>query len=184
MAVVLPSAAVAQAGETAKLDRAFKERALAWMKHSDAKKRKTAYRTFQHLGEKSLKEYGELLREAQRYHQASMRNTMRIRGNPYIQLTMETDVLTAERERVMKLIHTDWKKDPGKIRMLEGEMESLMRKHNKVLKLARADSSSIDEKMTTAFSALSEIQWELLSIERQSDKDNVLEMCFLHCCFD
>lgn len=160
-----------QDDDTPELSRSFKNRALAAMKHSDPKKRKSAYRTFQHLGKGVIKDYAALLRESQRYHQASMRNTMRVRANPYIELGLGTDALASERERVMVLIHTDWKKDPGKIRMLENEMEGLNRHHRKVIKLASRNSDSIDAKMLTAMSALKEIQWELVSIERLDDHE-------------
>lgn len=165
-----------QDDDTPELGRSFKNRALAAMKHSDPKKRKSAYRTFQHLGKGVVKDYAALLRESQRYHQASMRNTMRVRANPYIELGLVTDTLASERERVMVLIHTDWEKDPGKIRMLENEMKGLNRHHRKVIKLARANSDSIDAKMLSAMSALKEIQWELVSIERLEDHDNTTEL--------
>lgn len=176
LAVCMASAVCAQEGGQARLSKAFKARALASMKHSDPEKRKSAYRTFQHLGEKSLGDYGLLLREAQRHHQASMRNTMRARANPYTGLATECDTLAAERDRVMKLILTDWKKDPGKIRMLQKEMEGLDRKYRKVLGLARTNSASIDARMDTAFDALVEIQWELESIERQGNSGNTSEL--------
>ncbi|MFK7911491.1 MAG: CAP domain-containing protein [Akkermansiaceae bacterium] len=172
----LSSMAAAQDDAPASLSAAFKERALASIKHSDPKKRKSAYRAFQFLGVKSLRDYSAILGKAQLHHQASIRNTMRVRGNPYIQLTMESDILASERNRVMKLIHTDWKKDPGKIRMLNNEMQTLERKYRKVTKLARANSASIDEKMTTAMQALVEIRWELESIDRQSNKNNTSEL--------
>ena len=86
--VGLSSSALAQVDEAPKLGKAFKDRALASMKHSDPLKRKSVYRTFQYLGEKSLKDYAELLHEAQRHHQASMRNAMRVRANPYVQLSL------------------------------------------------------------------------------------------------
>ena len=133
--------ATAAIGDTAggtKLNDSIKERALAFMKSSDAEKRKTAYRTFQHLGVRSLKDYSELLYQAQRFHQDSMRNTMRVRSNPYIQLTFAYEHLDEERVRVMTLIHTDWKKDSAKIKELEAEMQSLERKYKAVNKHAHA----------------------------------------------
>lgn len=158
--------------DTETLNKAFKDRALAAMKHSDSAKRKAAYRTFQHLGKKSLVGYGEILHKAQRYHLEMMRQTMRVRSNPYIELSMAHETLESERERIMELVHTDWKKDAGKVRMLQNEMEGLARKHRSVVKLANAKTDSIDKRMATAMSALLEIQWELVSIERLQDGEN------------
>ncbi|MBK1853570.1 hypothetical protein JO972_01235 [Verrucomicrobiaceae bacterium 5K15] len=162
--------------EAAELSAAFKANALAAMKHSSPNKRKAAYRTFQHLGNEVMEDYLTLLQQAQLHHQGAMRRAMSVRANPYIEHATAMDQLTAERERVMELIHTDWKKAPGKIRMLENEVEGIERKYKQLVKLAQARTESIDKNMTTAMDALVEIQWELTSLERLADGDTASDL--------
>lgn len=162
--------------EGAELSKVFKERALAAMKSSNLAKRKAAYRTFQNLGRETFPAYREILQKAQTHHQAAMRRAMGVRANPYTEHARGLDALNTERERVMKLIHTDWKKDPGKIRMLEKEVEGIERKYNRLVKLARARTDSIDHNMDVAMKALMEIRWELTSMERLSAGDNASEL--------
>lgn len=162
--------------QAAELSAAFKDNALAAMKSSTPAKRKAAYRTFQNLGPETLVSYRAILQQAQTHHQAAMRRTMGARANPYIEHARGLDDLSAERERVMALIHTDWKKDPGKIRMLENEVEGIERKYKQLVKLAQAGTDSIDRNMAVAMSALMEIQWELTSMDRLSDGENVSDL--------
>ncbi|BDS08436.1 hypothetical protein NT6N_34760 [Oceaniferula spumae] len=157
---------------TAELSAAFKENALAAMKSSDSAKRKAAFRTFQYLGPDALADYRTILQKAQAHHQAAMRRVMGTRANPYIEHARGLEELDTERSRVMDLIHTDWKKDPGKIRMLKTEVEGIERKYKRLVKLANANTSSIDRNMGIAMDALLEIQWEITSIERLSGGDN------------
>ncbi len=154
------------------LSAAFLDRALASMKSSDSRKRKAAYRTFQYLGADAIPAYKIILQKAQLYHQSVMRRTMGARGNPYAEHARVFDALNTERERVMKLIHTDWKKDPGKIRMLHREVERIGRNYQRTNKLASSKTESFDKKMTTSFDALVEIQWELFSLKRSEDGEN------------
>jgi len=162
--------------QAVELSAGFKDNALAAMKSSSPNKRKAAYRTFQHLGPETLIAYRTILQKAQTHHQAAMRRIMGARANPYIEHARALDDLSTERERVMKLIHTDWKKDPGKIRMLKKEVESIERKYKQLVKLAQAGTDSIDRNMAVAMSALMEIQWEITSMDRLSDGENVSDL--------
>ena len=69
--------------ESAELNNAFKEKAFVAMKSPDAKKRKAAYRAFQHLGKETLDDYRAILEKAQAYHNKTLNHTMGLRGNPY-----------------------------------------------------------------------------------------------------
>ena len=154
----------------------FMERALAVMKSSDAGKRKTAYRTFQHLGIEAMPSYRKVLERAKLHHQGAMRRAMGVRGNPYATHVRVAEELATERKRVMLLIHTDWKKDAGKIRMLGNELEGIERKYKTRTKLVRSKTESIDRNIGTAFQALVEIQWEIASIDRSEDGENTSEL--------
>lgn len=160
----------------AELSTAVKDKVFAAMKSSDPAKRKAAYRTFQHLGPKAFTDYRNLLQKAQSHHQSAMRRIMGARANPYIEHARGLDELDAERSRVMTLIHTDWKKDPGKIRMLQKEVEGIERKYKHLGKLANAKTDSIDRNMGIAMAALLEIQWEIASMERLTDGENVSDL--------
>ena len=158
--------------ESAELNNAFKEKAFAAMKSSDAKKRKAAYRAFQHLGKETLEDYETILKKAQAYHSKALNHTMGLRGNPYTEHARGLEELKTERARVMKLIHTDWEKAPSKIKMLENEVEKIERKYGQLVKLAKAKTESIDQRNAVSMSALLETQWELASMERLHGDDN------------
>src|SRR5690606_11285635 len=113
--------------------------------------------------------YRTILQEAQAHHQSAMLRIMGARANPYTEHARGLDDLTNERKRVMTLIHTDWKKDSGKIRMLENEMKGIERKYKQLVKHAQTKTDSIHKNMAVAMDALMEIQWELTSMERLSD---------------
>ncbi|MEJ6700714.1 MAG: CAP domain-containing protein [Akkermansiaceae bacterium] len=162
--------------QSAELSDAFMEKAFAAMKSSDQGKRKSAYRTFQHLGPESMPGYRIVLQKAKLHHQGAMRRAMAVRGNPYTAHSRLSDEVGTERERVMGLIHTDWKKNPAKINMLRNELEGIGRKYKTLIKLVGSNTQSIDENMATAFAALVEIEWELASIERSEDGDNTYDL--------
>ena len=152
------------------------ERALAVMKSSDAEKRKAAYRTFQHLGVEAMPGYRKVLERAKLHHQGAMRRGMGVRGNPYAEHVRVAEELAAGRKRVMALIHTDWQKDVGKIRMLAKELDRVGRKYKKQENLLESKAESIDRNVGTAFQALVEIQWELASLDRSEDGENASEL--------
>jgi len=162
--------------QSAELSDAFMEKALAAMKSSDQGKRKSAYRTFQHLGPESMLGYRIVLQKAKLHHQGAMRRAMSVRGNPYSEHARLSEEVDAERERVMELIHTDWKKNSGKINMLRNELEGIERKFGRLIKLVASNTQSIDKNMATAFAALVEVEWELASIERSEDGDNTFDL--------
>lgn len=146
------------------------------MKSSDQGTRKAAYRTFQHLGKESMPGYRRILQKAKLHHQGAMRRAMGTRGNPYSEHARLFDEIGTERERVMALIHTDWKKDPAKIRMLRNELEGIGRNHKRLHRLVGSNTVSLDKSITVAFQALVEIEWELLSIDRSEDGDNAHDL--------
>jgi len=159
--------------QSAELSAAFMERALAAMKSSEPATRKAAYRTFQHLGADSIQGYQKVLQKAKLHHQGAMRRAMSVRGNPYMAHARLLDQVGTERESVMVLIHTDWKKDSSKVRMLRKELEGIERNYKTLLKLVGSNTESIDKNMGIAFQSLVEIEWELASIDRSEDGDNV-----------
>lgn len=162
--------------QSAELSDAFLEKALTAMKSSEPGKRKAAYRTFQHLGTESMPGYRRVLQKAKLHHQGTMRRAMSVRGNPYLEHARLLDQVSTDRGRVMALIHTDWKKDPGKIRMLRNELEGIERNYKRLLKLVKSNTQTIDKNMGIAFQSLVEIEWELASIDRSEDGDNTHDL--------
>lgn len=162
--------------QSAELSDAFMGKALAAMKSSDQGKRKAAYRTFQHLGPEAMPGYRKVLQKSKLHHQGAMRRAMSVRGNPYSEHARLSDEVGTERERVMELIHTDWKKDSTKINMLRKELEGIERNYKRLIKLVRSNTQSIDKNMGNAFAALVEIEWELASIDRSEDGDNTADL--------
>ena len=116
--------------------------------------------------------YQKVLQKAKLHHQGALRRAMSVRGNPYMAHARLLDQVGTERGRVMALIHTDWKKDPGKIRMLHKELEGIERQYKTLLKLVKSNTESIDKNIGIAFQSLVEIEWELASIDRSEGGDN------------
>ena len=113
----LVALAPAQEGEPAIPMSAVKT-ALQWMQHSDPAKRAAAYRTFQLYGDSGQDIYRKTLNAARDQHEDRLEDLMaEERKNPFMELKELADTLQSERERIYKLIRTDYKKDPGKIAM-------------------------------------------------------------------
>lgn len=163
----------ASAGLEAKeLSTGFIRKALVALKSSDPGKRKAAYRAFQTLGDEGLDGYKRVLQQAQHHHQEALRRALAVRGNPYADHLRVAEELEAERERVMGLIHTDWEKNPGRIKQLANEIEGVERKYKKQLRLLKSRTEGIDRNVNASLKALVEMKWELTSIERNEEGEN------------
>lgn len=149
----------------------FVKRAGQWMISPDPAKRKAAYRSWLQLGEGAMDAYEKALRISLKYHDKKIDKLARGEGfkNPYEPHDTAYRELEYERERVMKLIRTDWKKDGRKIAMLRKEMEFLTKLHKKVNKLATVDTRGFDEAFDGAVLGMVEATRELERFEEEPD---------------
>ncbi|MGB1129212.1 MAG: CAP domain-containing protein [Haloferula sp.] len=159
LALALPLAAQ-QAGAAAN----FTRKAVQWMNSTEANKRQAAYRTWLQMGPEAMDDYEKSLAVAHKFHSSAIdklcSGTQRNR-NPYIEHAGVADELDAERERVMPLIKTDWKKDPEKIAELRDEMTTLGELYEKAVRIASKDVSAIDRAVASHLDALAEIAREM-----------------------
>jgi hypothetical protein len=149
----------------------FVERASQWMISTDPAKRQAAYRSWLQLGPGTMEAYEKALRSTLKYHDQKIDKLSRGEGasNPYEAHDAIFSELETERERVMTLIRTDWKKDEKEIAMLREEMEGLTKLHGKVNKLASANTSSFDTALDASVQGMCEITRELERFDPQAE---------------
>ncbi|MGC6426447.1 MAG: CAP domain-containing protein [Akkermansiaceae bacterium] len=156
---VLPAAAV--------------RKALQWMQDRDPEKRDAAYRSFQLYGGSARDIYRATLEKAQRAHEKRLDRLLNDEGkNPYLGIDLLTEELNTERERILALIHTDFKKAGDKVRMLRSEVEKLERLNERIRKTAKADSRGFDQTVSTIAIAMAEVQRELRSLDEEDPSEN------------
>lgn len=149
----------------------FVERANQWMVSQDAAKRQAAYRSWLQLGPGAMEAYEKSLRAALKFHDQQIDKLARGEGgsNPYEAHDVAVTELDSERERVMVLIRTDFKKDPKKVAMLREEMAALTKLHAKAHKLAAANTSTFDKALDAAVEGMFETTRELERFTPESD---------------
>lgn len=163
--LIAPLLLPASAQEGAPSDE-FKRRAAQWLESTESGKRQAAFRSYLQLGPDAMPHYQVALNKAVRVHNARIdRLAGDSSANPYAAHYDLVRQLGEERERISPLIHTDWKKDGAKIRMLREEMDGLGRLHERTMRLAAADASSFDSQLDGSVSALVEIARELERFE-------------------
>jgi uncharacterized protein YkwD len=156
----------------------FIRKANTWMQSADAGKRQAAYRSWLQMGPDAMPEYRKSLDAAQAFHRTALDQLLggsRGRENPYDAHARLAEELADERERVMPLIRTDWKKDPKKIATLREEVEGLVRLHERTAKAAGADVGEFDAAFAAHLEALVEIRREFERFEpeaRSADLDD------------
>ena len=147
-------------------------KALQWMQHEDPALRDAAYRTFKLYGKDASKDYERTLAKAQRLHEKKLDRILDDeRANPFGDLALLADDLKTERERIFKLIQTDYKKAGDKIRMLRDEVEGLTSMNDKIRKIAAKDSTAFEKKINALALAMAEVQRELSYLEGEDDPD-------------
>jgi uncharacterized protein YkwD len=161
--LILCAATLAVRAQSAAPPADFVERANQWMVSQDPAKRQAAYRSWLQLGPGAMESYEKSLRAALKYHDQQIDKLARGEGNsnPYEAHDAAHGELESERERVMVLIRTDFKKDPKKVAMLREEMEALTKLHAKVNKLAAANTATFDKALDAAVAGLFETTREL-----------------------
>ena len=171
----LVSLAKAQEAENAIPVSAMKT-ALQWMQNADPAKRAAAYRTFQLYGDTEQDRYRKTLNAAQDLHEDRLERLMADeRKNPFLELDQIAENLQAERERIFALIHTDYHKDPGEVRKLLDEVESLARINKQARKLAAAKSEKFDEEILIIGTSMAEVARELKIIEGEKPGNDALD---------
>lgn len=159
LALALPATAQ-QAGAAGE----FTRKAGQWMMSTEASKRKAAYRTWMQMGPDAMDDYEKSLGIARKFHSEAIDKLCSTSGrsvNPYLEHQLISDELDSERERVMPLIRTDWKKEPKKIAMLRDEMETLTELHQKAVRIAKTDTTKLDATVNGHLDALAEISREM-----------------------
>lgn len=150
--------------------------ALQWMQHSDPAKRAAAYRTFQLYGDSGQDIYRKTLNAARDKHEDRLEELMaEERKNPFMELKELADNLQGERERIYKLIRTDYKKDPGKIAMLRNEVEGLGRLNEQIRKIVVKDSERLDTEAMFIGMSLAEVERELKRAEGEKIEEGELD---------
>lgn len=141
----------------------FKRRANQWMTAPDPAKRKAAYRSWLMLSEEAMPDYRTALEAAAKFHAKQLTDLLGGRSlpNPYAAHQTEAGPLDKDRQRVMPLIKTDWKKDPAKIKVLRDELKMLAKRWSKVQRLATADTTKFDATLEAALGAMTEVAREL-----------------------
>jgi len=150
----------------------FIRRSAQWMNSPETGKRKAAYRTWLQLGPEAMPEYEKALRLSLRHHDQRIGKLCRGSAqpkNPYLDHETVAAELDSERDRVLPLIRTDWKKEPKKVEMLRDEMEALGRLHARTLRAARSDTAAFDAAIDGHFAALFEITRELERFDQEAD---------------
>lgn len=165
------SAQEAQDAESA-VPRDFASRANSWMLSSEAVKRKAAYLSWKQLGAAAMPEYRKALEAALSHHSKTLEDAVGGRSrvaNPYAAHHEIATELDGERQRVMGLIKTDWKKDESKVRELREEIKDLENLCGRVHRLADADTEKIDTFVDAAVEGMAEVTRELESFDEEMD---------------
>lgn len=149
----------------------FKRRANQWMVSPDAAKRKAAYRSWLQLGKEALPEYRQALEAAEKFHSKQLDELSRGRStvNPYAAHHDLVRQLDEERERVMGLIKTDWKKDGSKVAMLREEMGKMEKLWSRVSRLAAADTKRFDSALDGTIGGMMEVAREMERFDKESE---------------
>lgn len=139
---------------------------------ADPKLRQAAYRAWDPFTETAASDHRKTLEAALKFHDQRLDKLCRGQAgekNPYPPHQLAAEELDSERERVLKLIRTDWKKDGRKISELRDEMKSLAKMHAKVLKLAATDTRKFDGALDGTLAALTEITRELERYDEEAE---------------
>ncbi len=140
--------------------------ALQWMLNADPEKRAAAYRTFQLFGDEGSEIYRRTLEQARELHGQKLNTILENdRTNPFFALPELIEELETERARIYVLIKTDYKKEPSEIKMLQGEIESLIKLNQKARKIAQNKSENLTKSVKTIATALSEVIHEISVID-------------------
>ena len=166
-AILLLFPALSSAQEEARtVPAAALTKALQWMQNEDPARRAAAYRTFYLFGKEAQPAYKRTLEKVQLLHEKKLGRLIdNARSNPFTELEILSDDLKSERERIFKLIHTDYKKEGSKVRMLVDEVQGLQKKNEEIRKVAAKDSATFEKSVNTLALALAEVKRELLVLE-------------------
>ena len=149
----------------------FISKAEQWMSSLDEAERKAAYRSWLQMGPEVMAEYEKSLVKVKTFHSKQLTRLASTSGresNPYLVHEEIASELDAERERVLPLIRTDWKKDGKKIKMLREEMEDLFELWERANRIARKDTSKLDAQLDSHLAALSEISREMERFDEEA----------------
>jgi len=151
-------------------------KALQWMQNDDPARRAAAYRTFYLFGKEAQPAYKRTLEKVQRLHEKKLERLIdNARSNPFTELEILSDNLKSERERIFKLIQTDYKKQGDKVRMLINEVQGLQKKNEEIRKIAAKDSATFEKSVNTLALALAEVKRELLILDDEELPDEKID---------
>ncbi|MBK1834972.1 CAP domain-containing protein [Roseibacillus ishigakijimensis] len=136
------------------------------MKSEDPERRQAAYSTLQLLDESALPKFQTALYAAKTHHEKRLSQVLGAgRDNLFQELAPQLTQLAEERERVMKLIRTDYKKDSSKVKMLRNEVEDIDRLRERASRLAAKDLSGLESRVAEVAAAIVELGDELERVE-------------------
>ena len=168
--LLIPS--LACAGEADAVPVEILRKALEWMKSEDPERRKASYSTMQLLNEEALPKFQTALFSAKSHHEKRLGVILSGGGaSDYQELEENLAQLADERQRVYDLIKIDYKKDPGKIKMLRNEVDGVARIFERASRLAKKDLSKLDEQIEQVAGAIVEISTELARIESHRESE-------------
>lgn len=165
LVLILPLTAQ-EAQEQQKMPQATMKKVLQWMVHPDSQKRASSYKAFESYEDEDHEDFRNLLNKAQEIHITKLKQTLRNkRLNPYQELTDIDNNLKEERARIIKLMRIDYKKDPSKVKILQGEVEGLLMLNEKARKLISKNPASLEQAIIPIATGLAEIQRQLAIID-------------------
>lgn len=154
---------------SATLSSDFQSKVYASLLSLDRERRAAAVRSIHYAGKDALPAYRKILDKA-RWEQE--KRIQKLFDQCYREHEIAARELDFERERVLKLIHTDFQKDSSKIAMLRREMKSL---DSLVKRTQRAAAKSPDDtldKIDQYLEAMRDLHFQLLHFDRGSANDS------------
>lgn len=143
--------------------------ALKLIQRPEVEKRAAGYRTFHMMGTEHLESYAKGLRAAREYHFKVMKSALKDKG-VYGEHEDLRNELESARERTMKQVMIDFKKDKGEIDKVKKGVEDVDGLFKKVERMLGKDTAKQDARVLSAVDALAEIDWELDRVEAVSKR--------------
>lgn len=167
--LIVPSLALAEE-KSQEIPNELFIRALDWMKSENPEHRKAAYSTLQILNEAALPKFQTALFTAKTHHEKELSKVLSSpQSKDFKKLEPILEELASERSRGYDLIKIDYKKDPSEIKMLKTEVEGVSSLFKKASRMADADFTALDKKLTEVATAIVELTDELARIENHHD---------------
>ena len=120
------------------------------------------------MGPDAMPEFEKSLEASRKYHDKAI-DKLCSDANPYLEHEDLARELDTERERIIPLIRTDWKKKGSKIEMLRDDMQGLARLNERIGRVIKSDTAAFDQAFESHFDALTEIARQLERFDSDAD---------------